>query len=174
METNLERLDRLFPDVLALNPEQVGKSLGWNRKKIYRAIEAQSFPFPILRTGNLISIPKLGYANWLDGGMLDASPMPQPPAPPVAEEPPKRKRGRPRKALAVAAFQRELQFELEHHILTTAISEALASIQPRGDDGGEAEGVMNGLRDAMGSVAAIRERAELHAASGKKRTRERI
>jgi predicted DNA-binding transcriptional regulator AlpA len=174
METNLERLDRLFPDVLALNPEQVGKSLGWDRKKIYRAIEAKSFPFPILRTGNLITIPKIGYAKWLDGGMLDASPTPQPPAPLVAEEPLKRKRGRPRKALAAAAFQRELQFELERHILTEAISTAVAALKPRAVDGGETEGIRNQLMDALGSVEAIRERADLHAASGKKRSRGRI
>ena len=140
METNLELLDRMFPDVLVLNPEQVGKALGWDRKKIYRAIEANSFPFPVLRTGNLISIPKIGFAKWLDDGMADASPVPQSAAPAVTEEPQKRKRGRPRKALAVAAFQRELMHELERHILTTAISEALASIHPRLDDVGEIDG----------------------------------
>lgn len=169
MATNLERLDRMFPDVLVLNPEQVGKALGWDRKKIYRAIEANSFPFPVLRTGNLISIPKIGFAKWLDDGMADASPVPQPAEPAVTEEPQKRKRGRPRKALAVTAFQRELMHEFERHILTTAISEALASIRPRVDDGGEVEGVISALADALGSVAAIRERAEFDAAPGKTR-----
>lgn len=33
MDSNLDRLDRLFPDVLVLSPEQVGKALGWGRKR---------------------------------------------------------------------------------------------------------------------------------------------
>lgn len=160
METNLERLDKLFPDVLVLNPEQVGKALGWDRKKIYRAIEARSFPFPVLRTGNLISVPKLGFAKWLDDGMPDAAEPTQPPPASVPVEPPKRKRGRPRKALSVSSFQSELRGELERHILKEAIADALAMLKPREDDE-ETEGVRNGLREALGVAEAIRERTSL-------------
>lgn len=157
MDSNLDRLDRLFPDVLVLNPEQVGKALGWDRKKIYRIIEANAFPFPVLRTGNLISVPKIGFAKWLDDGMVSADARPVASAP---DEPPKRKRGRPRKALSVLAFQTQLRFELEQNILSSAVADALSSLKPREDDK-ELEGVRNLLMNALGSVEAVREYVEL-------------
>lgn len=157
MDSNLDRLDKLFPDVLVLNPEQVGRALGWDRKKIYRVIDANAFPFPVLRTGNLISIPKIGFAKWLDDGMPVAD---KTQASSVPEEPPKRKRGRPRKALSVLAFQNGLQAELERNILATAIAEALSALRPREDDE-ETGRIRDELMSALGSANAVREYVEL-------------
>lgn len=76
------------------------------------------------------------------------------------DEPPKRKRGRPRKALSVLAFLTQLRFELEQNILSSAVADALSSLRPREDDN-ELEGVRNLLMNALGSVEAIREYVEL-------------
>jgi predicted DNA-binding transcriptional regulator AlpA len=159
MESNLDRLDRLFPEVLVLDPEQVGRALGWDRKKIYRIIEANAFPFPVLRVGNLISVPKIGLAKWLDDGIPSDQPKPAP-ADAAPAEPPKRKRGRPRKALSVLAFQNELRAEMERSILSSALSEAIAALNPRADDE-QTRSLRDDLENALGSVRAIREYIEL-------------
>lgn len=76
-----------FPTCWRSTQSRLARLSDGTEKKIYRAIEANPFPFPVLRTGNLISIPKIGFAKWLDDGLADACPVPQPAAPAVIEEP---------------------------------------------------------------------------------------
>lgn len=173
METNLDRLDKDFPGVLVLTPEQVGKALGWDRKKIYRVLDAEAFPFPVLRTGNLISIPKIGFAKWLDDGMTEATEPTQTPPAAVPEEPQKKKRGRPRKALSILTFQSQLHAALEKNILSEAIKTALSALKTREDDK-ETDGAKSALSEALEAVESIREGVDFSdCREGKKTTRKR-
>ena len=156
---NLDRLDAMFPDVLLLTPEQTAQALGWNRKKIYRLIAAKTLPFPVRPVGNLLGIPKLALGQWLDDGMPEAEGEPAKAAETTAE-PQKKKRGRPRKALSVVAFQAGLSAAFEHHTLAEAIKEAVAALKPKEDDK-EARDVRDGLLNALGAVRASREEAAL-------------
>ena len=114
MSPNLERLDAMYPGVLMLDAGQTAAALGWDRKRIYNLAAAEKLPF-VRRVGDLIVIPKVALADWLDG-TLSLTPTPAP-----ATTPAPRKRGRPRKALLTLAFQQELQLVTERHAYATAI-----------------------------------------------------
>ena len=102
--TAYDLLERQFPGVMVLSPEDVATALGFSRKSIYGQIAAGTFPIPVLRIGQLIKIPKLLLAEWLDGKVVAfCSELPtctdteQEFGP---EVPTKAKRGRPKNGLA--------------------------------------------------------------------------
>jgi len=68
--TAYDLLERQFPGVMVLSPEDVATALGFSRKSIYDQIAAGTFPIPVLRIGQLIKIPKLLLAEWLDGKVV--------------------------------------------------------------------------------------------------------
>lgn len=119
-ETNLQRLDRMFPGTLLLSPAQTAEALGWNRKKVYRLIEAETFPIKPRNVGALIGIPKIALAKWLDGDEGEGMEKAPPPAQ-KAPETPKRGRGRPRGSsrqrkaamVVVASFKQRLAAVLD-------------------------------------------------------------
>lgn len=120
-ETNLERLDRMFPDLLLLTPEQTAKALGGKRKKIYDLISAKKFPIKPKLLGGLIYISKLALARWLDSDDMEQAEGKPADAPVVAPDHPKRGRGRPRgssrmqkkKMIVVAEFKSALVHAFE-------------------------------------------------------------
>lgn len=161
MTTNLARLEELFPGKLLLTPEEAASALGWDRKTIYRLRASQKLPFPTRRVGNLIVVPKLALAKWLDDGMPDAAPSVfETAVPEVPAEPVKKKRGRPRKALSVATFQAGLAAAWEHHTLSEAIKGAITALNPREDDN-ETRDIRDNLLNVLGVVFASRQAAEI-------------
>ena len=120
-ETNLERLDRMFPGILLLSPAQTAQAMGGDRKKIYRLIDADKFPVEPRRIGGLIGIPKLALARWLDGDDMPTSKEKSSDAPVATPDPPKRGRGRPRgstrmqkkKMVVISEFKSALAYEFE-------------------------------------------------------------
>jgi len=147
-ETNLERLDRLFPNVLALDAQQTAEALGWDKKRIYNL--GEKLPF-VRRAGDLLVIAKIALANWLDGN-LNVEPQAAPTPSPVSAAPAPRKRGRPRKSLAQFAFQQALMLAFERHAYQHAIA-ACKSIAVAEDD-------LSG-RQALDSLFSLP--SELHA-----------
>lgn len=98
--TAYDLLERQFPGVMVLSPENVAIALGFSRKSIYGQIAAGTFPIPVLRIGQLIKIPKLLLAEWLDGKVVAFCPELPTCADNkqefVPEVPTKAKRGRPK------------------------------------------------------------------------------
>lgn len=130
-ESNLERLDRLFPNVLALDAQQTAEALGWDKKRIYNL--GEKLPF-VRRAGDLLVIAKIALANWLDGSLgvgVESQTEPTPSSASAAPAP--RKRGRPRKSIAQFAFQQALMLEFERHAYQGAIT-ACKSIVLAEDD----------------------------------------
>lgn len=131
-ESNLERLDRLFPNVLALDAQQTAEALGWDKKRIYNL--GEKLPF-VRRAGDLLVIAKIALANWLDGS-LGVEPQAAPTPVPESAAPTSRKRGRPRKSLAQLAFQQALMLELERHAYQAAIAACKSIALPEDDFSG--------------------------------------
>ena len=131
-ETNLERLDRLFPNSLVLNAQQTAEALGWDKKRIYNL--GEKLPF-VRRAGDLLVIAKIALANWLDG-KLDEGRPPEPSSTPSSAAPAQRKRGRPRKSLSQFAFQQSLMLELERHAYQEAIAACKSITLPEDDFSG--------------------------------------
>lgn len=145
VETNLERLDRLFPNVLALDAQQTAEALGWDKKRIYNL--GEKLPF-VRRAGDLLVIAKIALANWLDGNLgvgVESQTEPTPPSS-ASVAPAPRKRGRPRKSIAQFAFQQALMLEFERHAYQGAIAACKSIILAEDDLSG---------REALDSLLSL-------------------
>lgn len=104
---NLSLLQQMFPGQVVLNVDEIA-SLGiWGKRHIYNLSSAKKLPFKRLAVGDL-KVTLVEMARYLDSQQTGASE--------VAEEPVKRKPGRPRgsrtEQLTVALFQSELKLAL--------------------------------------------------------------
>ena len=102
---------------------------------------------------------KIAVADWLDGKAPDGATVKTSEA---AAEPPKKKRGRPRKALTAVLFHHALIGEITSWLLRDAIREAVpilrASIPSEDKEGGDA---LAGLSDTVAALAAAEEERAL-------------
>lgn len=156
-ETNIERLDRMFPSVLTLNAQQTAEALGWERARIYKL--AAKLPF-IKRVGDLVVIPKLALADWLDGKVPEEPKKVVPAAIATATAvQPKRKVGRPLKSLSQRFFAQSLMFELDRHEYQQAIDACKSIVLRQDDERGRKS--LDALFELPGKQLAQRERFEL-------------
>lgn len=130
-ETNLDRLDRMFPNILLLDAVQTAEALGWTKARIYKL--AAQLPF-VRRAGDTINISKLALAEWLDGverpdnTLAAAMPLSGGLEPPV-----KRGVGRPRNSAMKQFFVESLLGAYERHAFSEAIF-ACQVVKPCQDD----------------------------------------
>lgn len=165
MESNEERVERLYPGVPVLNAAQTANVLGWDRKKIYNM--AESLPF-VNRVGGEVVISKRSLIDWLDEiDKPKAKPSPKATAPletvsqTPSSPPPKKKVGRRRNSEKRANdplsvfFAKEILFAMQTKALEDAIA-ACKSIQlPQDDKAGRS--ALDALTALPGELLAERE-----------------
>lgn len=61
----LEVLNEMFPDKVALSAKEVAKVLGCDVKTVYNAMITNKNPLPRKRIGGRVIITKSALANWL-------------------------------------------------------------------------------------------------------------
>lgn len=165
MTTNLDLLNEMFPGTLVLTVPQVAQACGRKPKHIYDILSGPTRPWKPLPIGGCVGVAKVAVADWLDGKTPDGEATAKPSA--ADSEPPKKKRGRPRKALSAMLFHQALVGEITAGLLRDAIREAApvlrASIPSEDAAGGEA---LDGLAGAVGALVTAEEARTLADAFG--------
>ena len=148
MTTSLDLLENQFPGKLLLTPQEVASVLGQKPKRLYDLIESDELPFPVKRHGRLLGIPKVGLATWLDGDQESQQDKVFPTKSEAAPVAVRKKRGRPRKALMVMAFQEQLCAEWKIVQLRSSIESVLKKVQNK-------RSAFPSLIESLGQVEAI-------------------
>ncbi len=156
MTTNLDLLDQMFPGVLVLTVPEVARAVRKTPKRVYELLSSPTPPWKPLSLGGNVVVAKTAVADWLDGKTPDGDASAKPSA--GDGEPPKKKRGRPRKALSAMLFHQALVGEITAGLLRDAIQEAApvlrASIPSEDAAGGEA---LDALTGTVGALVAAEE-----------------